>query len=413
MEVQFEREALFKEVWETPMRTLAAKYGLSDNGLRDICHTLAIPVPPRGHWAKKAAGHTILVPVLPPSTGPNSYMFRSLLRESLLPPNTELIAWLSERLAFETDQANRVVVSPELIRPHPLVRQTAQVISEYRRKLEASRKRAEAPPKKRGQWQPDFSAFSKPSWREYLEKGYIELPGNVLPLRVSLEVADRALRLWDALIKACVNRKMDVSIGKGRLLVAERGITVELRMSERLVQTTLPTTGMSEHDILFKRNIRHESSGELRIFVGGFGSEWKAEDDSKGKLEDRLNAVLSRIHSTVKLNLDRKAEWAERDRLEQIAKERRELERQAAAERQRLKEVERQRRADLLAEAENWKRVALVREYITAVREHAVDTPLTGESKAALDAWIAWAEHAADTLDPLASRVADNLPKVP
>lgn len=409
MEIQFEREALFREVWETPMRTLAAKYGLSDNGLRDICHAMTVPVPPRGHWAKKAAGHAVLMPALPPATGSTSYRFRPIQRASLLPPNEELVAWLSERLAFEADQANKVSVAPELKYPHPLVRQTIKALDKYRLKLEASRKRAEAPPKPHDRGLPDFSAFSKPNWREYLEKGYVELPGNVLPLRVSLEVTDRALRLWDALIKACINRKMDISLGKDRLLVAERGITAELRMSERLIRTALSTKGMSEIDILFKRNIRHESSGELRIFVGGFGTEWKAEDDSKGKLEDRLNIVLSRIHSKVKLRLDREAEWAERDRLEQVARERRELERQELAERQRLQEVERQRRADLVAEAENWKRVAVVRDYIEAVRRLSTDTMLSYESKVALNAWIAWAEHAADAMDPLASRVANNV----
>lgn len=413
MEVHFEREALFKEVWEVPMRTLAAKYGLSDNGLRDICHTLAIPVPPRGHWAKKAASHAVPAPALPPSTGPASYTFRTLQRESLLPPNKALSDWLSEQLAFEAEHANKVVVTPELIHPHPLVRQTAQVLTEYRRKLEASRKRAESPPKPRDRGQPDFSGFSRPRWRDYLEKGYIELPGNVLPLRVSLEVADRALRLWDAVIQACVVRQMSVSLGKGRLLVAERDITVELRLSERLVRTTLPTKGMSEIDILFKRNIRHESTGDLRIFVGGFGSEWKTEDDSKGKVEDKLNVVLSRIHSTVKLRLDREAEWAERDRLEQVARERRDREKQELAERQRLQELERQRCADLVTEAENWKRAAIVREYINAIEKRVIDSTLSEESKAALDVWIAWAKHAADTLDPLVRRVVNNPQKAP
>lgn len=409
MEVEFQREALFKEVWETPMRTLAAKYGLSDNGLRDVCHALAIPVPPRGHWAKKAAGHTVLVPAPPPTTGPTNYICRIVQQEPVLPPDKELIAWLAEQLAFEADRSNKVVVTGELIRPHPLVRQTAQAVTEYRRKLEASRKRAESPPKPRDRWQPDFSAFSRPSWREYVDKGYIELDGDVLPLRVSLNLTDRALRLWDALIKACVDRKMAISLGKDRLLVAERGITVELRMSERVIRTALPTKGMSEIDILFKRNVRHDSSGELRIFVGGFGSDWKAEDDSKGKLEDKLNVVLSRIHSTVKLRIEREAEWAERDRLEQITRERRERERLALAERQQLQEIERQRCADLIAEAESWKRAAIVREYIVAVRIRLADTLLSAGSRAALDDWIRWAEHAVDAMDPLTRRVADNI----
>jgi hypothetical protein len=405
VEIQFEREALFKEVWETPMRTLAAKYGLSDNGLRDICHALEIPAPPRGHWAKKAAGHTVFTPALPPTNRPTTYSFRTIQRESLLPPNEELAAWLSERLTFEADQANKVIVESELTRPHPLVRQTIKILDEYRRNLEASKKRAEAPPKPRDRWQPDFSAFGRPSWREYLSKGYIELHGEALPLRVSLDAADRALRLWDALIKACIDRKMEISLGKNRLLVAERHVNLELRMSERLVRTVLSTKGMSETDILFNRNIHYESTGELRIFVYCLGTEWKAADDAKGKLEDRLNTVLARIHSEAKLSLDATAERAERDRLERLEGERRELEQQAEAERQRLAEVERQRIAALVAEAENWKRVTVVREYVEAIKMFVLETNLPTESKAPLDTWIAWAEQAANSIDPMTNRV--------
>lgn len=407
MVIQFERAALFKEVWETPMRTLAAKYGLSDIGLREICHSLAIPTPPRGHWAKKAAGHAVIVPLLPSTTGPSSYSFRPLQGKSLLPPNEELVAWLADRLAFEAAQENKVIVAPELTRPHPLVRQTAKTLSEYRRNLEVSRKRAEAPPSPGNQGQPDFSAFSMPSWREYLSKGHIELPGDVLPLRVSLDGADRALRLWDALIKACIDRKMDISLGERRLLVSERGVTLELRLSERLVRTVLPSKGISQMDILFNRHIQYEPTGELRIFVGGIGTEWKAMDDAKGKLENRLNVVLSRIHSEVKLRLDAYAERAERRRLEKIEEEKRQLERQAQAERQRLEEVEQKRLAALVAEAESWKSATIVREYVEAVRNSVAVTSISNESKAALEEWIAWADRAVDMIDPLGRRLAD------
>ena len=47
--VTFERSKLYEEVWSQPMTRLAAKYSLSDNGLRKICVSLAIPVPPRGY----------------------------------------------------------------------------------------------------------------------------------------------------------------------------------------------------------------------------------------------------------------------------------------------------------------------------------------------------------------------------
>ena len=60
----FERQKLFDEVWATPVTTLAQDYGLSDVGLRKICVSLDVPLPPRGYWAKLAAGKTIPKPPL-------------------------------------------------------------------------------------------------------------------------------------------------------------------------------------------------------------------------------------------------------------------------------------------------------------------------------------------------------------
>jgi hypothetical protein len=60
----FERQKLFDEVWETPLTKLAKAYGLSDVGLRKICVALDVPLPPRGYWARLAAGKTISKPTL-------------------------------------------------------------------------------------------------------------------------------------------------------------------------------------------------------------------------------------------------------------------------------------------------------------------------------------------------------------
>jgi hypothetical protein len=60
----FERQKLFDEVWLTPVTKLAKSYGLSDVGLRKICVALDVPLPPRGYWAKLAAGKTIVKPAL-------------------------------------------------------------------------------------------------------------------------------------------------------------------------------------------------------------------------------------------------------------------------------------------------------------------------------------------------------------
>jgi hypothetical protein len=62
--MSFERQKLFDEVWSTPVTKLAKAYSLSDVGLRKICIALDVPLPPRGYWAKLAAGKTIPKPPL-------------------------------------------------------------------------------------------------------------------------------------------------------------------------------------------------------------------------------------------------------------------------------------------------------------------------------------------------------------
>jgi hypothetical protein len=68
--VRLTREELYRQVWSEPMRTLAQRYNISDVGLAKTCKRLRVPVPGRGYWAKKAAGHRVKqlpLPVLPPN----------------------------------------------------------------------------------------------------------------------------------------------------------------------------------------------------------------------------------------------------------------------------------------------------------------------------------------------------------
>ena len=53
------REELYALVWATPMVRLGEQFGVSGNGLAKICRRLDVPYPPRGWWAKKAAGHKV------------------------------------------------------------------------------------------------------------------------------------------------------------------------------------------------------------------------------------------------------------------------------------------------------------------------------------------------------------------
>ena len=66
MPIVITRKDLYERVWAEPIQKLSKEYGLSDVGLAKVCRRYDIPIPPRGHWAKKQAGKRVAQPPLPP-----------------------------------------------------------------------------------------------------------------------------------------------------------------------------------------------------------------------------------------------------------------------------------------------------------------------------------------------------------
>ena len=64
--VNMTREELHQLVWSQPMRTAAKSMGISDVALAKQCRKANVPVPPRGWWARKAAGKRVELEALPP-----------------------------------------------------------------------------------------------------------------------------------------------------------------------------------------------------------------------------------------------------------------------------------------------------------------------------------------------------------
>ncbi|WP_153041063.1 hypothetical protein [Paraburkholderia monticola] len=77
----FEREKLYEEIWSEPVSKVSKRYQISDVGLRKICLSLDVPVPPRGYWEKLAAGKAVSKPQLQPTKGATTYR-RSVFRDS-------------------------------------------------------------------------------------------------------------------------------------------------------------------------------------------------------------------------------------------------------------------------------------------------------------------------------------------
>ena len=56
---RYNRQQLYDEVWAEPTEKVAQRYGVSGVALSKACRLLDIPKPPRGYWAKAAAGHKL------------------------------------------------------------------------------------------------------------------------------------------------------------------------------------------------------------------------------------------------------------------------------------------------------------------------------------------------------------------
>jgi hypothetical protein len=57
---RYNRQRLYEQVWTEPTQQVAKRYGVSDVAIAKACALLDIPKPPRGYWARKAAGQKLL-----------------------------------------------------------------------------------------------------------------------------------------------------------------------------------------------------------------------------------------------------------------------------------------------------------------------------------------------------------------
>jgi hypothetical protein len=200
----------------------------------------------------------------------------------------------------------------------------------------------------------------------------MELSDEVLPMRVSIEASGRALRIWDAIIKACATRGMQLAVEPRALKVSFGGDWVKLRMSEKVDRAA---AGMraDQHQV-------RTATGALRIFVIDRG-ETKFENRAEYPLEQQLGDVLRRIHYSMASLRFQGHVWGEQRRLAEAARQAADIARAAAAERRQQQEegercreavreaveVEQQREAEresqLGIEANAWRQAETIRKH--------------------------------------------------
>lgn len=119
MTVEITREELYRQVWARPVMKVAADYGVSNVALKKICKRHGIPVPGRGHWARKAAGKKVgPVPRLDAGEAGDLISIRGSRLPDLPPAVREAQLRARER---ERRPENRVEVAAAPAELHPAV----------------------------------------------------------------------------------------------------------------------------------------------------------------------------------------------------------------------------------------------------------------------------------------------------
>jgi hypothetical protein len=106
--VSLTREELYARLWDEPATKVAVELGLSSVALGKIARSLAVPVPPRGYWAKRAVGKHTAKPALP-DAGPNTPLSHSFEVREHATVAHELVALHELRTRFESSQPVLVV----------------------------------------------------------------------------------------------------------------------------------------------------------------------------------------------------------------------------------------------------------------------------------------------------------------
>ena len=344
-EIKLTRNQLFDLVWTEPLLRLSKRYCISDNGLRKMCKSMSIPLPPNGYWQKIKYGKHVMKP--------NLFKQYSGKKEVVLKPRTENCNKLSTAISAEGLQVKGIIAdeNPLLEVPDRLSSRPDPLITSTKAYFEA---------KKRYDWRKNES---------YPDRI------NVLNINVAEGSLSRAYRILDTLIKLLQSRNHEVKVSNYKSIAVIEGEEISFRLREKNKET-LENTSYGSRIM--------KPTGDFVFAFGEYSWREKYVNDGKQRLETKLAIILA------KMELESKREQEERIRLENRQKEHEEQERIIKEIRER-KEAELKKFTDLFKDALQLHHATILRHYI----EHLHANSDVGED------WIIWARKKIDWYDPL------------
>ncbi len=376
------RLELYKRVWETPVTNLAKEYGLSDVGFAKICKKHNIPRPPRGHWARKAAGQRLQKVPLPNRSSEE-------IIEICPNPSNQLTSAADSKLLQQIECKQNfppIVVAKSLRNPHQFVSQSADILELC---------------------QPNDVGILEPQDKRGLD------------IRVSRKSLRRALRILDALIKGLLERGFEVDQGDDSVKVQIHGEWLGFGISEEVItsKTQAKDTNLDGYYQFGHSRFDRERvpSGKLCLTIhdrsyfwsDNFRKNWR--DTKRSKLVDSLNAFVVGLVKRAAQKKEHRRQEEEKERQRREMERLREEEQHRQVELKRIFQQEKERVSKLITDAENYHKSRLIRDFIAAVENERLKGNPVYVTDDDYENWVRWARDQADRLDPLADSPASIL----
>ncbi|MGA7176672.1 MAG: hypothetical protein WBX13_13200 [Candidatus Acidiferrales bacterium] len=278
------REQLYREVWETPLVKLAASYDVSTHVLGNVCRRLQIPLPPRGYWTQKEFGKHLERTSLPKAT--NLPVIERIERDLPAATRSETSKNDPELVRIATVEVQNLSINPEAKR-HKLVATARRILRD-------------AQMDSRG-------ILIAPRYGE-----------TCLAIRASKIALERALDLVNTIIVALENEGFPVTIQDGPQATGAQ--IFGQRVGFCLVEKACVTDRKEVTESSWTRTVvDYAPTGRLEFRIDGYGTSpqtvWR--DSKRRKLENLLSQCVAGL-----------MRWGRKFRIDAEARKQQEIEEQ-------------------------------------------------------------------------------------
>lgn len=357
----FQREDLYKKVWEKVLVQVAADYGLSDNGLKKICIKMNIPIPYTGYWAKLKHGKDVFQTPLP-NLKPGDLETYKL--EIEVKKKIELLERYDKLITMEEDLENKITVPHKIGRYHPIAKLTKEGILK------------------------DRVSIYDPFLRVHR--------GKVFNLTVSPNTVNRATLILNTFLVELEKRGFIIRTAHDETDWAETKIVFE----DQFFEIELREIAKIESREKINSYTRQKEFEKIKIPTGMLKLELKhywgsqtalVKDNKKLKVEDQLNHFIICLYRIINYEVKRNIEREKERKIEAV----RQIEAQRlATERKR----EQDRTDNLLKLSDEWNRVKYISTFLDEMEVAMKEKNLLTEEK---KDWLRWARNKMKSMNPI------------